>query len=74
MMSYCTLSNIGAYFVWTSTQKSRKGSPNPMRSNCQSLPPGAETRHYIPPLGSKVTFCVDVCTLSDLTGSIVVDK
>ena len=45
-----------------------------MRSNCQSLPPGAETRHYIPPLGSKVTFCVDVCTLSDLTGSIVVDK
>ena len=47
--------------------KSRKGSPHPLRSNCQSMPPGAETRHYIPSLDSEDTFCVDVCTMNDYT-------
>ena len=37
--------------------KSRKGSPHPLRSNCQSLPPGAETRHYNSPIRAKDAIC-----------------
>ncbi len=40
--------------------KSRKGSPHPPRSHCQSLPPGAETRHYILLTDVRNTFCVNV--------------